>query len=309
MSHLLFIAARTGDAPALHRLLTDHSDDLIRDEVDDAGRTAIFYAQLGGHVDAVTLLSQHGWTPMDKSNMFEGPGGRLCFWSEPKGVRVRQLRQHAPLVNWDAPQPRVPWSMVHSVASGDTEGRPFPAHVSRKKETVAFRKRQRQARYRSVQNSFVALGMDHPMYPRKAEHSSKRRRARGAALPTLRRIKDELDDYDTVETNMDEELDEEDEVEAEDAVQGSSEGPVPVSRSGLSGVMAATTMPDDEAPMHGEGGDAEWVLVPVMRRYSSSSSSFLEVEREDSPPAVVSLPAFDGEQRMRSQSAVICDQT
>ena len=148
------------------------------------------------------------------------------------------------------------------------------------------------------------------MYPRKAEHSSKRLRARGAALPTLRRVTDEREDDDAVDTTMPEELDEDDEVEAEDAKPGSSDGPVPVSRSGLSEVLAATSMSNDTAPRDGKGDETEWVVVPVVRRDSSSDSSFVEVEREDSPPAPgVSLPAFDGEQRMRSQPAGIPSQT
>ena len=56
------------------------------DKPDASGRTALFYAQLNGHAEIVALLQSKGWSPMPTSNVFEGPGGRKMFWTDPKGA-------------------------------------------------------------------------------------------------------------------------------------------------------------------------------------------------------------------------------
>ena len=319
MSGGLFIAARSGDTARLRELLSRPDASFSPAEADEAGRTAIFYAQLAGHAEATALLTRHGWSPMERTNTFDGPGGRLMFWSDPSGVRVRQLRpprEPAPMVNWGAPSPHAVAQAGHdereAAAAARAAGQPPAPQLtkelpkSRKKETVAFRKALRKAEYHRGGNTSSG-GPDHPFYARKRPGIGK-----ACAKPGLRRVRDEVEEEQEDEA----ELEQWEEAEADrhpgqrDEAHGEAPAavPIPVSRTGVSGALASVQVSGPSFPAVGgqEGqrmmcGDEQWVVVPppAQRRSSSRSSSggesWLDVDGDGAGAAGVQLPAFDGE--------------
>ena len=88
----IFSAARCGDEHAVRMLVADSPPN----EPDSQGKTAIFYAQLNGHLKVRDILAESGWDAMEEANMFAGPGLLRLFWvhdssRKPYSLRVRHL--------------------------------------------------------------------------------------------------------------------------------------------------------------------------------------------------------------------------
>jgi len=295
MGEALFTAARTGDTARLNAILEQSGVTLSPLDTDEAGRTAIFYSQLSGHAEATQLLEEHGWKPMDKANLFAGPGGRLCFWSDPSGVRVRQLRprEPTPMVNWAVKRPVVVQATAQAARQVADRRKREP--LSHKKAAVAFRKKMRAAEYHLLvrTGSMAISGADHPMYPRRVYGGGRSRR--GCAKPSLRRVREGEDEREE-ELQLWEEAaaaaaEQDDEDEDHEAVPPA---PVPVLRTGVSEVLASVQVSEHRSAA---GGGELWEMVPMMRRESSSSSSWLEVEleegeQEQEEEGSIQLPAF-----------------
>ena len=77
----VWTAAAQGQIGRIIELLTS-DDPPVPEQLDGAGRTAAFYAQLNSHDGVARILQQRGWRMMEESELFDGPGGRRGFWTE-----------------------------------------------------------------------------------------------------------------------------------------------------------------------------------------------------------------------------------
>ena len=143
----VWTAAAQGQIGRIIELLTS-DDPPVPEQLDGAGRTAAFYAQLNSHDGVARILQQRGWRMMEESELFDGPGGRRGFWTE-RDPPARRGSQ--------APTP------TESRAPRDAERAKSARRTSIKKSKVEARRQMRDALYR---NGGVGL-KDHRWYRRR----------------------------------------------------------------------------------------------------------------------------------------------
>lgn len=120
---------------------------------DAEGRTAIFYAQVHGHAEVVTLLEQHGWTRMPEGNLWRGPGGRAMWWSSGHWATARPLpSMHSYPAN------------VYGGASSSTA----KAEPQMSERTWRMTQRQQRRQYEYRNGLLSTHGPKHKLYMRKA---------------------------------------------------------------------------------------------------------------------------------------------
>ena len=256
MTDLWFKAAQSGDTDKLQEILT--AGEATIGETDANGRTAIFYSQMRGHLDACVFLASHGEVPMDPSNLFEGPGGRLNFWQE----RMRQ-RPRAPALHWSEQAKQMTnWTVRRAPEPVPAGPEPAPRKVrvrlGHKKDAVAERQRTRQLAYHS---HTTRAGKAHPFYTPRVWGVSRSRR--GRCKPTLGDIEEDYSDYAISDDDDDENV-------------APECAPTPIS---LAEVIAAVAAARAAAAAAEEESDAEsFDLVSI----ASDAASWIEVEPEDS---------------------------
>lgn len=133
-------------------------------EADETGHTALFYAQLLGHRAIAAALVEAGWTSMPETNLFQGAGGRLCFWDW-CAAASKPVPQQPIAAAW-APLPQS-WLLKQRPSTREAAVR-------------ARRGSGRAAREPAQQ----ALGPDHSMYVRKHAGGTTSR-AKALARPWL----------------------------------------------------------------------------------------------------------------------------
>lgn len=160
----MLAAAASGDATRVMEILQDPT----RGDVKAEAHTAAVCAQLMGHDEVAALLGQHGWAVLAKEDMFQGPGGRRCFWNGIPGQRgglaiLSKQQQHFSDFAPVEARSETTDETATTTASQVSQHRAATAARERKRMTLALRRTGRAQRYHTTEPATRA----HAFYSRR----------------------------------------------------------------------------------------------------------------------------------------------
>ena len=136
---------------------------------DEAGRTAMFYAQVRQHHHIVNVLEGAGWMRMPEGNVFAGPGGRAMWWNSGVWATARPQCHRVALPKAVVVQP------FYAQRTERTLAKEAPKVEPARKERIRSRHLRRSFDYRCESNT---VGPGHRWYLRKEHAYKKELRAR-----------------------------------------------------------------------------------------------------------------------------------